>query len=57
MVGHLKLCTENLVKNIDELNRESGNQAINIKPLMRCFGIDTISKVVFAVDVNSFKDK
>lgn len=46
MIGHLKFCTNNLVKNIDELNEESGNQAINTKPLMRCFAIDVISKVI-----------
>ena len=57
MIDHFKFCTDNLVKNIDELNKETGNKAINTKPLMRCFGIDSISKFVFAVDVNSFKEE
>ena len=57
MIDHFKFCTDNFVKNVDELNRENGNKEINIKPLMRCLGIDSISKFVFAVDVNSFKEK
>lgn len=48
---------ENLVKNIDELNEDNGNKEINLKPLMRCLAIDTISKFFFRVDVNSFKEK
>lgn len=45
MMDHFKFCADNFLQNLDELNRENGTKAINIKPLMRCLGIDSISKV------------
>lgn len=48
--------TENFLSNVDELNKQNGNQPINTKPLYKCYGIDCISKFIFAIDVNSFKD-
>lgn len=57
MIDHFRSCADNLVKNIDGLNQENGKKEINVKPLMRCLCIDAISKFVFCVDVNSFKEK
>ena len=55
ITDHFRSCADNLLKNIDELNQE--NKEINVKPLMRCLCIDAISKFVFCVHVNSFKEK
>ena len=57
LIGHFEGVTENCLNNIAELNKESGNQPINVKTIFSCYGIDSISKFVFAIDCNSFKDK
>lgn len=57
LIDHFAGVTNNFLKNVDDLNRESGNKPINVKPLMRCLGIDFISKIVFSIDCNSFKDE
>lgn len=52
---YFKGVTKNFLDNVEEVNKE--NQPIDMKPLFKAFGIDCISKFIFAIDVNSFRDK
>lgn len=56
LINHFEGVTSNCLNNIAELNKENGGQPINVKPLLRAYGIDCISRFVFAIDCNSFKD-
>ena len=55
LLGHFKGVTNNFLNNVDELNQK--NEKINVKPLLKCYGVDCVSKFVFAIDCNSFKDQ
>jgi len=57
LIGHFKGITDNFLNNIDELNQQNGNEKINVKPLLKCYGIDCISRFIFAIDCNSWKDE
>ena len=57
LFDHFKGVTDNFINNVNQLIKETGNKPINVKPLMRCYGIDVISKFVFSLDVDSYKDK
>ena len=57
LLHYFKGVTDNFLNNVAELNRETGNRPINVKSLFKCYGIDCISKFIFAIDCNSFKDE
>ena len=57
LIDHFKSVTDNFLKNVDKLNKETKNKPINAKELLKCYGIDVISKFVFALDTNSYFDK
>ena len=57
LFDHFKGVTDNFINNVNRLNKETGNKLINVTPLLKCYGIDVISKFVFSLDVDSYKDK
>ena len=57
LVHYFKGVTKNFLDNVEELISQNGEKAIEAKELFKCYGIDCISKFIFATDVNSFKDK
>ena len=57
LVDHLAGVTNKFLKNLDKMNTQNANKSINVKPLLQCFSIDTISKLVFAIDCDSYTDK
>ena len=56
-VKHLSLPIQNFFENLDNLIRLGEEDKIGIKDLSKGYALDVIAKFVFAVEVNSFKQK
>lgn len=57
LIDHFKGVTNNFLNNVEELNQQNDNAKINVKPLLKCYGIDVISAFIFGIDCNSWKDE
>ena len=54
---HLEKTTANFIENVNSVKRAAGSNDVDIKTMARFFSIDGISKVLFAIDVNSYKER
>ena len=54
---HLEKTTANFMENIDTIRRQTGSDDVDVKTMAKYFSIDGISKVLFAIDVDSYKER
>lgn len=56
-LGHLKVPMQTFLRNLDEQVRQGKACQISVKHLTKAFSMDSISKYVFAMDIDSFKQR
>lgn len=54
---HFDKVTENLLDNIANIRKETGTDDIEIKSIALCYSLDTISKILFSIDIDSYKER
>lgn len=54
---HLEKTTANFIENVDAVRRQTGSDDLDAKTMSKYFSIDGISKVLFAIDVDSYKER
>lgn len=57
LLDHFEKCSKNLVENIEIMRKENGTDDLDVKSISRYMALDVISKVLFAIDVDSYKGK
>lgn len=57
LLPHFEKCSRNLLNNIESLKKDNKTGDINSKVLAQYYGVDCISKVLFAIDIDSFKER
>lgn len=55
LISHFEVASDNFLKNIEELMETNNKNVIDVREMAKFYAVDMISKYVFAVDVNSFK--
>ena len=56
-MGHLEKTTANFIENVDSIRRKTGSDDVDVKMMTKYFSIDGSSKVLFSIDVDSFKER
>lgn len=54
---HLEKTTANFIENVNSLRRQTGSDDVDVKMMAKYYSIDGISKVLFAIDVDSYKER
>ena len=54
---HLEKTTANFIENIEAVRRQTGTDDVDAKKMAKFYSIDGISKVLFAIDVDSYKER
>lgn len=55
LLPHFDKCATNLLENIKLIMKESNSNDIEIRELSKFYGLDVISKVLYSIDVDSYK--
>jgi len=55
LINHFEVVSANFLNNIEFLRKNNNSDKINIKEMSKFFTVDMISKYVFAIDIDSFK--
>ena len=54
---HLEKTTANFIENLESVRRQNGSDDVDAKNMLKYYSIDGISKVLFAIDVDSYKER
>ena len=54
-LSHFESAADNFIANIDFLRETGKSDVVEVRKVCRCYSVDMISKYIFAVDVDSFK--
>lgn len=57
LLEHFEKCSKNLIENIETRRKEEKTDDLDAKDISKYYGLDVISKVLFAIDVDSYKGK
>ena len=57
LLGHFEKVTANSLVNIENLRKETKSDDLEVKKLAKYFSLDCISKVLFAIDIDSYKER
>ena len=57
LLSHFESAADNFVANIECLRTSDQTDVFEIRKMCKCYAVDMISKYVFAVDVDSFKQE
>lgn len=56
-MDHYKLVADNYLKNVEEVRKTTGSDLIDFRMMTQCYGMDMIAKIIFAIDIDSFKQR
>lgn len=54
---HLEKTSANFIENVNTVRRQNGSDDVDAKTMAKYYSIDGISKVLFAIDVDSYKER
>lgn len=57
LLGHFEKVSTNFIENIGNIRKETRSDDIEVKMMSKYYGTDCISKVLFALDVDSYKER
>lgn len=56
LLCHFEQCSKNLLENIEIRKKEINSDDLDVKSISKNYGLDVIAKVLFAIDVDSYKE-
>ena len=57
LLAHFEQVTANFVDNVKSIRKETKSNDVEIKKLSKYYGTDCIAKVLFAIDIDSYKER
>ena len=57
LLSHFESAADNFMNNIESQRASTGSNVFEIRKMCKCFAVDCISRYMFAVDIDSFKQQ